>query len=143
VDVETKETTSMTAFSLRWGRIVLGGFLAELILIVLVIPVRLAGGSDQAITIIAVAGSYVVFVPVAWWMGRSLARPVLHGALMGAAAAAIYMLLAVAGRYFQPTAPPTPFIYYVAHVLKIAGGATGGWLAQRSASAVPTQARVP
>jgi hypothetical protein len=121
--------------SLRWGRIVLGGFLAELILIVLVIPVRLAGGSEQAITIIAVAGSYVVFVPVAWWMGRSLSRPILHGALMGAAAAAIYMLLAVVGRYFQPTAPSMPFIYYVAHVLKIAGGATGGWLAQHAAGA--------
>ena len=123
-----------TASSLRWGRIVLGGFLAELILIVLVIPVRLAGGSDQALTTVAVAGSYVVFVPVAWWMGRSLARPILHGALMGATAAAIYMLLAVAGRYFQPTAPPMPFIYYVAHVLKIAGGATGGWLAGRAAA---------
>jgi hypothetical protein len=123
----------MASSSLRWGRIVLGGFLAELILIVLVIPVRFAGGSDQALTFVAVAGSYVVFVPVAWWMGRSLARPVLHGALMGAAAAAIYMLLAIAGRYFQPTAPPMPFIYYVAHVLKIAGGTTGGWLAQRAA----------
>ena len=123
-----------TASSLRWGRIVLGGFLAELILIVLVIPVRLAGGSDQALTTVAVAGSYVVFVPVAWWMGRSRARPILHGALMGATAAAIYMLLAVAGRYFEPTAPPMPFIYYVAHVLKIAGGATGGWLAGRAAA---------
>src|SRR5215470_15792219 len=125
---------SSSSSSLRWSRIVLGGFLAELILIVLVIPVRVAGGSDQALTIVAVAGSYVVFVPVAWWMGRSLARPVLHGALMGAAAAAIYMLLAIVGRYFQPTAPPMPFIYYVAHVLKIAGGATGGWLAGRAAA---------
>jgi hypothetical protein len=121
----------MTTIALRWGRIVLGGFLAELILIAFVIPISLAGGGERAITVVAVAGSYVVFVPVAWRMGRSLARPVLHGALMGAVAAAIYMLLAVAGRYFQPTAPPMPFIYYVAHVLKIAGGATGGWLAQR------------
>jgi hypothetical protein len=121
---------------LRWGRIVLGGFLAELILIAFVIPINLAGGGERAITFVAVAGSYVVFVPVAWWLSRTLARPVLHGALMGAAAAAIYMLLAVGGRYFQPTAPPMPFIYYVAHVLKIAGGVTGGWLAQRSATSV-------
>ena len=128
---------------MRWGRIVLGGFLAELILVVFVIPINLAGGGERAITIVAVAGSYVVFVPVAWWMGRSVARPVLHGALMGAAAAVIYILMGVVARYFQPNAPSTPFIYYVAHVLKIAGGATGGWLAQRSAASMPTAAHVP
>src|ERR1051325_9505141 len=103
----------------RWGRIVLGGFLAELVLFVPVIVANIAGGGERAITIIAVAGSYVVFVPVTWWMCRSLQRPLLHGALMGAAAAAIYTLLFLGGRYFQPDAPPMPFIYYVAHVLKI------------------------
>jgi hypothetical protein len=121
---------------LRWGRIVLGGFLAELILIAFVIPINLAGGGERAITVVAVAGSYVVFVPVAWWLSRTLPRPILHGALMGAVAAALYIVLAVAGRQFNPTAPPMPFIYYVAHVLKIAGGVTGGWLAQRSAASV-------
>jgi hypothetical protein len=53
--------------------------------------------------------------------------------LLGAVAAAFYTLVAVISRLFVPNAPPTPFIYYVAHVLKLAGGATGGWLAQRSA----------
>jgi hypothetical protein len=125
----------MATSTLRWGRIVLGGFLAELILIVAVIPMRLAESSETAITAVAVAGSYVVFVPVAWWLGRSLARPVLHGVLMGAAAAAIYILLAAVGRWFVPDAPPMPFIYYVAHALKLAGGATGGWLAGRPATA--------
>jgi hypothetical protein len=134
----------MATTSLRWGRIVLGGFLAELILFLPVIAANIAGGGQRAITVIAVAGSYVVFVPVTWWMSRRLARPVLHGALMGAAAAAIYTLIGVVGRYFQPNAPPTPFIYYVAHVLKIAGGATGGWLAQRavaSAASAPASIR--
>jgi len=124
----------MTTPGLRWGRIVLGGFLAELVLFVPVIAANIAGGGERAITVVAVAGSYVVFVPVTWWMSRHLARPVLHGALMGAAAAAIYVIVGVVAGYFQPTAA-TPFIYYVAHMLKIAGGATGGWLAQRSASA--------
>ena len=125
----------MTASALRWGRIVLGGFLAELILIVAIIPLQMAGGRESAITAAAVAGSYFVFVPVAWWLGRPLARPVLHGVLMGAAAAAIYTLLGVIGRFFVPDAPPTPAIYYVAHALKLAGGATGGWLAARQAAA--------
>jgi hypothetical protein len=127
---------------MRWGRIVLGGFLAELVLFVPVIAANMAGGGERAITVVAVAGSYVVFVPVAWWMSRRLARPLLHGALMGAAAAAIYMIVGVIAGYFQPGAS-TPFIYYVAHVLKIAGGATGGWLAQGSAASAPTAAHVP
>lgn len=127
--------------ALRWGRIVLGGFLAEVILIAAVIPMRAAGSSEAAVTVLAVAASFFVFVPVAWWLGRSLARPVLHGALMGATAAALYILLSVLGRLFAPDAPAAPAIYYLAHALKLAGGATGGWLAARSAT-MPTAARV-
>ena len=113
----------------------LGGFLAELILVVFVIPIRAFGGPESAVTVVAVAGSFFVFVPVAWWLGRSVVNPVLHGALMGATAAAIYMLLALFGQFFMPDAQPMPFIYYVAHALKIAGGAAGGWFALRAAVA--------
>ena len=122
----------MGAASIRWGRIVLGGFLAELILVVFVIPIRALGGPESAVTVVAVAGSFFVFVPVAWWLCRSVAKPVQHGALIGAAAALIYTLFAVIGQ-FAPDAQPIPSIYYVAHVLKIAGGAAGGWFALRHA----------
>ena len=125
----------MGAASIRWGRVVLGGFLAELIPVVFVIPIRALGGPDSAVTVVAVAGSFFVFVPVAWWLCRSVAKPVLHGVLMGAAAVLIYTLIGVVGQFFAPDAPPIPFIYYVAHVLKIAGGAAGGWFALRRAVA--------
>ena len=125
----------LSTSSLRWGRIVLGGFLAEAILIVVVIPMRLAGSGDTPLTVVAVAGSFLVFLPVAWRLCRSLARPILHGALMGAAATALYLLLSGLGRIFAPDAPPAPLIYYVAHALKLAGGAAGGWLARRSRAA--------
>ena len=120
--------------SLRWGRIVLGGILAECLLIVAVIPMRAGGSSEAAITGVAVAGSFLAFVPVAWRLGRPLSRPILHGVLMGAVAAAFYTLLSLIARVFVPDAPPTPFIYYVAHALKLAGGAAGGWLAQRAST---------
>ena len=126
----------MATSALRWGRIVLGGFLAEIVLIAAVIPIRAAGGGETAVTIVAVAGSFVAFVPIAWWLGRSLPRPVLHGVLMGAFAAALYTALFVAGRQFDPSVGPMPFAYYVAHVLKMAGGAAGGWLAERAVASV-------
>jgi hypothetical protein len=123
-----------TTPSLRWGRIVLGGFLAELLLIAAVIPMRALGSSERAITIVAVAGSFFAFVPVAWWLARPLGRPILHGVLMGTVAAALYTVLAVVGQMFgPPDLPPTPLIYYLAHVFKLFGGGTGGWLATRPA----------
>jgi hypothetical protein len=116
--------------SLRWGRIVLGGFLGECLLVIAVIPVNMTGGSEAAVTDVAVAGSFLAFVLVAWWLGRALPRPILHGVLMGAAAAAMYTVLGIVGRFFVSDVPPTPFIYYVAHGLKLAGGAAGGWFAR-------------
>ena len=56
----------MAGTSLRWGRIALGGFLAELLLILAVIPLQAAGSGEGAITTVAVAGSFVAFIPVAW-----------------------------------------------------------------------------
>lgn len=126
----------MAVSTLRWGRILLGGLLAELILMAAVVPVYAMGASDAVITAIGVGGSFVVFVPLAWWLGRSIERPVLHGVLMGVVAAAIYLGMSVIGRLVDPNAPAAPFIYYVGHALKLAGGALGGWLAHRSAAGV-------
>ena len=92
----------MAGTSLSWGRIALGGFLAELVLILAVIPLQAAGSGDGALTTVAVAGSFVAFVPVAWWMGRRLVRPVLHGVLMGAFAAALYTGLLLRGTGIRP-----------------------------------------
>jgi len=125
--------------SLRWGRIVLGGILAECLLIVAIIPMRMLGSSETSVTDVAVVGSFVAFVAIAWWLGRSGGRPVVHGVLMGAVAALFYTVLAVAAQQFVTDAPPMPFIYYVAHALKLAGGATGGWLAQRAAASASSR----
>ena len=122
--------------SLRWGRIIGGGLLGELLLVLMVIPLYAAASSDTVITWAAVLGSFVMFVPVGWWLTRTLPRRILHGALMGAAAAAIYMLVGFASQVFVADAPAVPLIYYAAHVLKMAGGATGGWLSQRSSTPV-------
>ena len=122
----------MAKSSLRWGRVVLGGFLAELLLIIAVIPVYATEAGQTVLNIVAVAGSFAAFVPVAWWLGQTIPRPVLHGVLMGAFAAVVYTLMFVVGKQFDPATPPMPAIYYVGHLLKLAGGAIGGWLATRA-----------
>ena len=129
----------MATSSLRWGRIVLGGVLAEVALILVVIPMRMLESPESAITVVAVAGSFVVFVPVARWLAPA-SRPLLHGTLMGAVAAAIYIALTFVGQMFAPDMPPVPWIYYVGHLLKLAGGAAGGWLAERAAAAAASPA---
>jgi hypothetical protein len=135
ITLPRQEHTAMP--SLRWGRILLGGFLAELLLVVAIVPMRAAGASEDALTAAAVGGSFLAFVPVAWWLTRAVPRPVLHGVLMGTAAALMYTALAVVGQQFVPDSPPVPLIYYFAHLLKLAGGATGGWLARASATGAP------
>lgn len=58
-----------------------------------------------------------------------LVAGVLHGALVGAAAVLIYEILA----FGQPV--PRTWPYFLAHALKIGGGAAGGWIAARRARA--------
>jgi hypothetical protein len=65
-------------------------------------------------------------------LGRRLqARFVLHGALIGGAAFAIFMAIDRIGRVFRPDLEPQSLAYWIAHALKIVGGAVGGAIASR------------
>ena len=114
------------------GRAILYGLLTEVILIVIFI-VGLASGMRAGVdTAIAVGGSFVLPLAFAVILGRRLqAQFVLHGTLIGGAAFAIFMAMNVIGRVFQPDAPAQPVAYWIAHALKIVGGALGGVLASR------------
>lgn len=110
---------------MRWGRIVAGGFLAEVVLIVVAIP-SLAFGNQTILNWVAVIGSAVTSFGAAIWVARRVdSRFVMHGALTGLTAALIYIALIVASGQTQP------LIYWVAHGFKVAGGAAGGIVAAR------------
>ncbi len=113
---------------LRWGRILVGGFLAEAALIALAIPISVKFGQGPLLYI-APAGSFILCFLSAIWVGRKLeSRFVLHGFLVGLVATVIYLVLTKFG--------PEPIAYIVAHGLKLAGGVLGGLVAaQRSAGA--------
>ena len=114
----------------RWGRVVVAGLLAEVGLILAIVPIGLRLG-DTFLQYAAPPGSFVVcFLGALWACRRVESRFVLHGVLVGAVAALFY--IALTG--FQPE----PLAYVIAHVLKLAGGAAGGWVAQRRNPAVAT-----
>src|SRR5437870_13851644 len=109
--------------ALRLGRVLLGGFLAELIVFVIVFPVLYLFGQRAFLASILIASFLMPFI-FAVWVGRGLdSRFVLHGALVGLVAALFYMVIA--------WGLPQPLLYKIAHGLKIVGGAAGGVVASR------------
>lgn len=108
---------------IHWGRVLVGGFLAELIVFAIVFPVRYLFGQRAFLVSILIASAVLPFI-FAVWVGRHIdSRFVLHGALVGVVAALIYMGLAW-GR-------PQPLLYKIAHGLKLVGGVAGGVIASR------------
>jgi putative membrane protein (TIGR04086 family) len=121
----------MSNTSFHWGRILLGGLLAEVALILAIVPLGLRLG-DNFLHYTAPPGSFIAcFLGALWVCRRIESRFILHGTLVGVVAALIYVALT--------RAQPEPFAYIVAHALKLAGGACGGFVAQWRRSASPPQ----
>jgi len=109
------------AKGVHWVRILIGGFLAEALLILIVIPINMKFGQTPLLWI-APVGSLVTCFLFAWWVGRGISsRYVLHGVLVGVVAMLIYLALT--------RLQPEPFAYVIAHGLKLLGGAGGGLVA--------------
>jgi hypothetical protein len=125
--------------AIRWLRVVLGGFLAEVALIGVAIPLFLLLPNPQTALNLAIPpASFLVLIPFGWWAARGAPRSyVLNGVLTGLAGVVLYLLVGVVGSaitHRDPMESMTP-AYLLAHALKLAGGAVGGWLAGRKRSA--------
>src|SRR5438105_10072522 len=96
---------------LRWGRILLGGFLAELIVFAIVFPVLYLFGQRAFLASILMASAVMPFI-FAVWVGRGIrSRFVLHGALVGFVAALIYLGIA--------WGQPQPLLHKITHGQKM------------------------
>lgn len=125
---------------LRWGRIVIGAVLLEAALIAVAVPLLAltanpfvpgVAGASNDFTIFFASVAVACFAAGAffgWWVARPLSSTfVLHGALMGILATAIYLAIC--------SIPPTtiaavvatygPFWFFLANGLRIAGAALG------------------
>lgn len=108
---------------IHWGRVALGGFLAELMVFAIVFPVRSLFGQRAFLASIVIASAVMPFLFALWVARRIESLFTLHGALVGLVAALIYLVLA--------WGQPQPLLYKIAHGLKVVGGALGGLLASR------------
>ena len=116
---------------IHWVRALIGGFLAEAAVFVIVIPVLMTAGQHPLLYIAPIASLVMCFL-FAIWVGRRLESGfVLHGVLVGVVATLIYLALT--------RAQPEPPAYLLAHALKLLGGAAGGLVASRRRAAPQQQ----
>ena len=108
---------------IHWVRILIGGFLAEVLVIALVIPLSLLFGKQTLPYTASLASLLACFLLALWVARRISSHFVLHGILVGLVATLLYVALT--------RGQPEPLAYLLAHVLKIIGGAAGGLLAAR------------
>ena len=114
------------AGKLHWVRILIGGFLAEALLIGIVIPINMKWGQHPLLWIAPLGSLVLCFLFGLWAARRARSRFALHGFLVGVVAMLIYLALTRLG--------PEPWQYLLAHGLKLAGGALGGMAAARMRS---------
>ena len=108
---------------IHWGWILIGGFLSELALFAVFIPVTMFLGETPGVYT-AVAGSFVMPLLFGLWVGRKIeSRFALHGLLVGGVGVLIYLGLT--------RGQPEPLLYVIAHGLKLLGGAAGGRIAEK------------
>jgi len=110
--------------SIQWGRVLLAAFLMEVVLFAVAISLFL-GGAGRLLVYVVPPLALVATFAVTVWLGRKIKTNfVLHGALIGVVGTLVYIAIT--------RAQPEPWQYWVAHALKIVGGAAGGMvLAQR------------
>jgi hypothetical protein len=99
----------------------------EVILFAVAIPLYL-GGEGRLLVYVVPPVALIATFAVTVWLGRGFkTRFVLHGVLIGVIGTLMYIALT--------RAQPEPWQYWVAHALKVVGGAAGGVVLARRRAA--------
>ena len=94
------EQTSRSPARLQWGRVLLGAFLLEIVLVVVLVPIGVlfgmpgaGNGTDYRVFFVAVPLGCLLFGYLfGRWIGRRVAsQHALHGTLLGVVAFLIYL----------------------------------------------------
>ncbi len=114
---------------IHWGRIVIAGFLAEILLIAVFLIVSQPLTSLVGATI-GLGGGFVFMLLAALWAAQKIeSRFVLHGILVGIAAIVFYTVGDVLRGQLHLAGHSV--FFYLSHVTKILGGAAGGFIGGR------------
>jgi hypothetical protein len=112
---------------IQWWRILLAAFVMELILFAIAIPLYF-GGEGRFLVYVVPPVALVATFAVTVWLGRKIKTNfVLHGVLIGIVGTLMYIALT--------RAQPEPWQYWLAHALKVVGGAAGGIVLARRQTA--------
>lgn len=108
---------------LHWGRAVTAGVCAELAVFAIVFPVLHFFGQTAFLVSILVSSAVLPLIFAVWVDRHVESHFVLHGLLVGVIAALVYVIIA--------WGQPEPFLYKIAHGLKLLGGLLGGVISAR------------
>ena len=109
--------------SIQWGRVFLAAFLMELILFAIAIPLFLCGLGRTLVYVVPPAALISTYAVTVWLGSKIKANFVLHGVLIGIVGTLMYVAIT--------RAQPEPWQYWVAHALKVVGGAAAGMVLAR------------
>jgi hypothetical protein len=109
--------------SIRWGRVLLAAFLMELVLFAIAVPLYL-GGEGRVLVYVVPPVALIATFAITVWIGRGIkSNFVLHGVLIGVVGTLMYVGIT--------RAQPEPWQYWLAHALKVVGGAAAGMFLAR------------
>jgi uncharacterized PurR-regulated membrane protein YhhQ (DUF165 family) len=124
---------------IQWLRVLLGGFLIEVILAVVllggfaVVGIDISKGISAGVATVIGVGCFLAAFVVVLWLGRGVAQKVvLHGFLMGLVATLLYLgLVAGSGQWSSALAGYGPVTFVTVNGLRLLGGVLGGMMCQR------------
>jgi hypothetical protein len=124
---------------IQWLRVLLGGFLIEVLLAVVLLGGFAAAGVDiskgvsTAAAVIIGVGCFLATFLIVLWLGRGIQNQVvMHGFLMGLAATVIYLgLVAGSGQMSSALSGYGPVTFVIVNALRLVGGVCGGIACER------------
>ncbi len=120
---------------IRWWRVIGGGLLIELGLMIISMAAYAMERMDDLQIVVPPLTLPIAFA-AGWWVARPVTRPVLNAALAGAIAIPLYVAIVVVALVAAPaeasdTSTALSPAYIATHLIKVIGAAAGGWWAGR------------